>query len=374
MTDNNRGAWDVWDEQSSRAKLQFKFVADDGTETLLQSTEFGTSAYSNIEKDLFYIPPKAGTLWYRYVDFCVAANSDIRKDGDWAGGIAITHGYIISGSKDDAQEIARGNNPSPSVPMAAMGNSNWDIDTHFAELELQREADRIRFQRLANEINPLRKKMGAELYPEDFYSETLTNRQHRNYFLDPNHAPQWALDGEATLKAFFTEYEIATVMTGILSAVEKRRGYRQGDLSQTRQLSAPGADSSQQRVDEYNKWLDSETKRKNILAKRRAEIAAKRAETVEETSWEWEQRLNEELAAAKLLGDQAEIERLEAEIAAGYSFVATQPAQQPQEQQGQQSQQNQQQKQQVQGSQTIEDTPKRRHHPFTFRSRACSTN
>ncbi len=325
VVDNNKGAWDVVDQQSSFAKLQYKFVADDGTETILRTTDFGTNAFYNMERDLFFIPPKSGRLYYRYHDFCVASNSDVRKDGDWAGGIAITHGYLSS----EASTIAAGNISSATpIPIASLGDPAWDIDAYFLQSEREYQEMVRRTSILANEINPLRKKMGAELYPEDFYTETLTHRNQTGYYLDPDHAPQWALDGQKRLKEFFSNYEIATVMNGIRKAAEKNRGYTWGDIAQLSLLSAPKPESSQQWRDRYNEWLASEAKRKERLKKRRAEIVAKRAGTVEETSWEWEKRLNDALVAAKLAGDQAEITRLEAEIAAGYSPVATNQQQQ----------------------------------------------
>ena len=302
----------------------------------MRTTEFGTNGYWNIERDLFYIPPKSGHLWYRYVDFCVASNSDVRRDGDWAGGIAITHGYIINANRDDAQEIMLGNNPSPTIPMGAMGNPDWDIDAHFIQAEREYEEMQRRLPILINEINPLRKKMGATLYPEDFYTEALTNRDQSSHMLDPAHAPQWALDGQARLLEFFGKVDFVGVMYGIRGDVESKRGYKLSTIMQMRSLSAPTKDSSQQWIDSYNKWLVSEAERKERVKKRRAEIVEKRAGRIEETSWEWEKRLNDQLASAKLAGNQAEITRLETEIAAGYTPVATNQQQPQNQQQGQQ--------------------------------------
>ena len=355
VVDNEKGAWEVEDQQGSYAELQLKFVADDGTETLLRATEFGTNMYWNIERNLFYIPPKSGRLWYRYRDFAVTSNSDINKDGDWAGGIAITHGYVVNGGRDDANEIKLGNNPSPIIPMSAMGNPDWDINAHFIQAEREYEEASRRLPILRNEINPLREKMGAALYPEDFYSETLTNKDQESHKLDPAHVPQWALDGQARLLEFFGKSDFVTVMYGIRSAVESKHGYGMAEIAQTSKWSAPTDESSQQYVDHYNKWLASETERKARLAKRRAEIAAKRAGTVEETSWEWEKRLNDELVAAKMANDQTEVARLEAELAAGYSPVATNQQQPQNQQQGTPPAQNQQ-GQQVQGGQGVQGT------------------
>ncbi len=305
VVDNNQGAWDVEDEQRSYAKLQFKFVANDGTETILRTTEFGTSEYHNIERDMFYIPPQSGHLYYRYADFCVASNSNVRKDGDWSGGIAITHGHPVG----NAELISRGQNPSPSIPMANFGNASWDMDAHFAKKEREYQAQSVRIDRLINEINPLRNRMYAELYPEDF--NLLTGQ--KTYELDPNFAPQWALDAQATLKIFFGG-DYVSVMYGARQRIEMERGYSR----------SAGATLSQQVID-Y-----------------RAEIANKRAGLVEETSWEWEKRLNDELASAKAAGNQAEIDRLETALAAGYSSVSTN------------EQETQQQDQQVQGGQSVE--------------------
>ena len=359
IVDNDKGGWEVQDEQYSHAKLQLKFVADDGTETILRDTEFGTNGYYNIERDMLYIPPKSGRLWYRYVDFCVAANSDVRRDGDWAGGIAITHGYIINGGRDDAKEIYIGNNPSPTIPMEAMGVADWDIDAYFVQKEREYQEDQIRFQKLVDEINPLRRKMGAQLYPEDFYTEGLTNRDQSSHMLDPAHAPQWAIDGQAALKKFFSgPGEFTTVMYGVRNDVEANRGYKLSTLMQMRSMSAPKPEHEQKWHDLYDEWLASEVERKARVAKRRAEIVEKRAGRIEETSFEWEMRLNSALAAAKRADNRAEIDRLKAEIAAGYTPVATNQQQPQNQQQGTPPAQNQQQGgQQVQGGQVVQETP-----------------
>ena len=132
VADNGKGGWDVQDKQGLFAELQFKFVADDGMETVLKTTDFGTGMYANIERDMFFIPPQSGRLWYRYVNFCVVENGDLCRDGDWAGNIPITHGHLIYGSRNDAVEISAGNNPVPTVPMAYMGDPNWDIEAYFS--------------------------------------------------------------------------------------------------------------------------------------------------------------------------------------------------------------------------------------------------
>ncbi len=263
VVDGNLGAWD-------EGSIEFKFVAGDGTESLLRETDFGTNAFFHIERGLYYIPPVSGHLYYRY------------QNGDWAGGIAITHGH----PEADAGLISDGDNPAASIPMQNLGDANWDVDAHFLQKERQQQQENTRAQRLSSEINPLRDKMSAQLYPEDFH--LLMGK--KTYELHPQHAPQWALDAQQTLKTFFGD-AYGTVMVGIRNAVFKKHG--SPNIVQTSQWPAPTPESPQWHHDAYNEWRAAEDLRIAQVEKRRAEIAAERAGTT----------VNQQVQGGQTVGD-----------------------------------------------------------------------
>ena len=342
VVDNGKGAWEVRDAQSSVARIQFKFVADDGTESILETTNFSTNHFLNVERDLYFIPPASGRLYWRYHDFGLAtSNSTVRGDGEWAGGMAITYGF----NEADYNAVF-GNGPPPYVPVEELGDMDWSLDAYFARKEREHREAGVYLDNLTA-TEALREKMSSRLYPEDFFYDWRTDETgYRISELDPAFAPQWALDGQALLKKTFKLSEYYTVMNNLSSRVESYRGYKWRDIThgQIISMSAPPPEAPQSAHDRYNEWLTSDTKRRERFKARRAEIAAKRAGTVTETSWEWEKRLNDELAAAKLADDQAEVTRLKAELAAGYGGQqATPPAQ------GQQNP--------VQGNQVVQEAP-----------------
>ena len=120
------------DEQYNSLALEFKLEADDGTTTILRKTEFGTSAFYNQEDELFYIPPKSGRLWWRITNFSIASNSDVRRNGEWTGGITISNGYAMS---DTA--VVVGEESEPYIPMQRLGNPDWDIEEHFRRYDAE---------------------------------------------------------------------------------------------------------------------------------------------------------------------------------------------------------------------------------------------
>ena len=80
---------DVYDVH---AKLRWKYVVSDGTEYILNRAEF-VDSFSNLEYALLHIPPQKGRLYWQFHDFALTANSDVKGDSEWVGGIEITACY-----------------------------------------------------------------------------------------------------------------------------------------------------------------------------------------------------------------------------------------------------------------------------------------
>ena len=288
VVDNGKGAWDVEDAQYSDARdnIQFKFVANDGTESLLINTRFAGPFYG-IEKDSYHIPPTSGNLYWRYHDFALARDDDtLRGDGEWAGGLAITHGYDAT---DDIRLIRKMSAP-PYLPIEQLGDMNWDLDNYETRAEVWYR-ERVKYLDNLKKTEALREKMASKLYPEDFYFAWRNSERGRRISeLDPDFAPQWALDGQALLKETFTLSNYYTVMENLANRNESYRGYTWRSIamhSNIISMSTPHPDAPQSVHDRYNEWFASRAKLKKRFEERRAEIAAKRAGTVEETSWEW---------------------------------------------------------------------------------------
>ena len=108
------------DAQSNLAKIRWKYVTDND-ELILPKLDYGHNGFYNLEYDILYIPPKTGRLYWQFYDYSIVANSDVRADSPWVGGIEITACYTRLAEIN----LAINDLLDPYLAIDKCGNANW---------------------------------------------------------------------------------------------------------------------------------------------------------------------------------------------------------------------------------------------------------
>lgn len=273
------------DDKHWQVRFEFKYETEDEVYFLLP-TEWGSGLWQGADHNLYNIPPKPGTLYWRYYDFCVNHETDQKQESDWVGGVYFDKVYSASDGHIPRAVLQGNNAPEPYIPIEKSGNADWKPATKQERAEAWK-IEKARFERLGSEIHPLQRRIGREGYVEDFGDDLWVGggEPHKS-------APQWLHDAWQTIKDFYTEQDFLTIAQNIrdqLNGVaDKMAAFTDVPYGTQRRISrSPGGYRPKGASEAIlsGEVIADENEARRVIAWRRDQIAKFRAGEIAEINW-----------------------------------------------------------------------------------------
>ncbi|MCY3739914.1 MAG: hypothetical protein OXH00_02720 [Candidatus Poribacteria bacterium] len=267
------------------AQFEFKYETEDEIYFLLP-TRWGSGTWQGADHNLYNIPPKKGTLYWRYYEFCVNHETDEKQDGEWVGGVYFDKVYSASDGHIP-RLVLRGNDaPTPYIPIEQAGNPDWRPAT-MSERAAAWKKEKARFDRLGSEIHPLQDRIAREGYVEDFGDDLWVGggEPHAS-------APQWLHDAWKTIKEFHTEQDFLVIAQNIRDRLDgvanKMVAFKDVPYGTQRRISRAQGGYTPIGSSETiysGEVIADEDEARWVIAWRRAQIRAFRAGEITEINW-----------------------------------------------------------------------------------------